>query len=59
MFGYQTCIYAYWITVQVDTLSEETVAQKVGVFKAHETTIDFTLQNFEITLAKYKAMIPE
>ena len=42
---------------QVDVLEETAVASKVGNYKLHLSTLDFTLENVEGTFAKYKSMV--
>ena len=44
---------------QVDSLDENTIATKVGTYNLHISTLDFTLENFEGTLTKYKAMLED
>ena len=48
------CLHMY---CQVDTLDEASVASKVGTYNVHQSTLDFTLENFEASLTKYKAML--
>ena len=44
---------------QVDSMDENTIATKVGTYNLHISTLDFTLENFEGTLTKYKAMLED
>ena len=45
------------ITIQVDKAEETDVAQKVGSYNLHMSTIDFTLENFDATYTRYKSML--
>ena len=47
------------VTQQVDSLDESAIAAKVGTYNLHQATLDFTLDNFDNTLAKYKAMLKD
>ena len=38
-------------------MDEASVANKVGTYNTHLATMDFTLENFESTVTKYKAML--
>ena len=47
----------YCRTLQVDTLDEATISQKIGVYKTHQSTMDFCLENFEQSVTRFKAML--
>ena len=50
-------VCSFSITIQVDKAEETDVAQKVGSYNLHISTIDFTLENFDATYNKYKSML--
>ena len=50
-------VWSFSITIQVDKAEETDVAQKVGSYNLHISTIDFTLENFDATYTKYKSML--
>ena len=47
------------VMLQVETLDEATVSQKVRAYKTHETTMDFVLENFDNSNTNFKAMLDE
>jgi hypothetical protein len=54
-----THCFLYCCIHKVDTLDEAGAASKLCTGKTHTTTMDFHLENFESTIAKYKAMLDE
>ena len=50
-------VCSFSITIQVGKAEETDVAQKVGSYNLHISTIDFTLENFDATYTRYKSML--
>ena len=50
-------VWCFSITIQVDKAEETDVAQKVGSYNLHISTMDFTFENFDATYNKYKSML--
>ena len=44
---------------KVDSLDEAAVVSKIGIYNLHQATLDYTFENFEATLTKYKAMLED
>ena len=40
-------------------MDEEDAAAKIKTYNMHQATLDYTLENFEATYTKYKAMLGE
>ncbi len=45
--------------LQVGTLDEASIAQKVQAHKSHEATMDVALENFDQANTRFKAMMDE
>ena len=52
VYDHLTCII-----LQVDSLDEHAITQKIGCYKTHETTMDFTLENFDHANNGFKTML--
>ena len=54
------CTHAFLsVMQQVDSLDESAVGAKLATYSLHQATLDFTLENFDTTVAKYKAMLED
>ena len=54
----RACIFACGMQ-QADKEDEATIPTKVTTYNTHQATLDFTLESFERTWAKYKALLDD